>query len=128
MLKKMMIPVIALSVLLTGCSNVKPEVEHTRYVVQGRYYTNNICEDTTGNLWEYSTDTVSNTAVYDSMPVYICLDDAGTPDNIYDDEVLGLVYDRETSVYDQLEDALSSSFELERDGNNIRIQSLKIVE
>ena len=55
------------------------------------------------------------------MPVYICFDDAGTPDTIYDDEVLGLVYDRETAIYDQLEDALSESFDIERNGNNIHI-------
>ena len=84
---------IALSVLLTGCSvnPTQPEVEHTRYVAQGKYYTLGVCEDINGNIWEYSTDTISKLAVYDSMPVYICLDDAGTPDDIYDDEVLGLV-------------------------------------
>jgi hypothetical protein len=120
MLKKIMFLAIALSVLLTGCGS-KPEVEHTRYTVQGRYYTLGICEDINGNVWEYSTDVISKINVYNEMPVYICLDDAGTPDNIYDDVVLGLVYDRETSVYDQLEDALADSFAIERDGNNIRI-------
>lgn len=127
MLKKL-IPAIALSVLLTGCGTTKsqPEVEHTRYTTPGRYYTLGICEDVNGNVWEYSTDTISKINVYDAMPVYICFDDAGTPDNIYDDEVLGLVYDRETSVYDQLEDALSESFAIERDGNNIHIKSLEV--
>lgn len=126
MLKKMMIIVIFLSIFLTGCGDAQtpaqPEVEHARYTAQGRYYTLGICEDVNGNVWEYSTDTISKINVYDAMPVYICFDDAGTPDNIYDDEVLGLVFNRETSVYDQLEDALSSSFELEREGNNIRIR------
>ena len=56
------------------------------------------------------------------MPVYICFDDAGTPDNIYDDIVLGVVYDRETAIYDSLEVSLSQSFELERDGNIIHIK------
>lgn len=121
MLRKTILLAIALSVLLTGCGSAQPQVEHNRYTTQGRYYTNGICEDINGNLWEYSTDVVSKTNVYDAMPVYICFDDAGTPNNIYDDEVLGLVYDRETAIYDKLEDTLSESFELERDGNNIRI-------
>lgn len=122
MLRKTMLSAIAMSVLLTGCSNAQPEVEHNRYVMQGRYYTSNICEDTNGNMWKYSTTTVSNTDVYDSMPVYICFDDAGTPDDIYDDEVLGLVYDRETAIYDELESTLSEAFVVERDGNHIRIR------
>lgn len=106
---------------LSGCATTKPEPEHTRYVMQGRCYERNIWEDTTGNLWEYTTDAVSKVLVYDGMPVYICFDDAGTPDNIYDDEVLGLVYDRETAIYDSLEASLSDAFELERDGNMINI-------
>lgn len=118
MIRKAVLPAIALSILLTGCG---AEQQHTRYVAQGRYYADDICEDSSGNLWEYSATTVSNIEVYDGMPVYICFDDAGTPSNIYDDEVLGLVYDRETAVYDELESALSESFELRRDGNNIHI-------
>lgn len=121
MLRRAILPAIALSILLTGCSSPQPEVEHNRYVKQGRYCTNDICEDADGNMWEYSVSTVSNTNVYDSMPVYICFDDAGTPDNIYDDEVLGLVYDRETAIYDSLEASLSESFEVEREGNNLHI-------
>ena len=122
MLRKNLLFIITLSVLLTGCSDAPTEVEHTRYAIQGRYYTLGICEDVNGNIWEYSTDTISKLNVYDAMPVYICLDDAGTPDSIYDDEVLGLVYDRETVVYDQLENTLSDSFEIVRDGNIIRIK------
>ena len=123
MLKKAILSAITLSMLLTGCSSnpTQPEVEHTRYSIQGKYYTLGICKDVNGNVWEYSTDTISKLTVYDAMPVYICLDDAGTPDTIYDDEVLGLVYDRETAIYDQLEDALSESFAIERNGNNIHI-------
>lgn len=128
MLRRTMLSAIALSVLLTGCGKTQPEVEHNRYVMQGRYYTSDICEDTSGNTWDYTTNTISNTDVYDGMPVYICFDDAGTPDNIYDDEVLGLVYDRETAIYDKLEVVLSESFEVERTDNNIRIQSITLKE
>ena len=122
MFKKIILQAIAMSILLTGCNNVQPEVEHTRYATQGRYYTNNICEDANGNMWEYSTTTISNMNVYDGMPVYIGFDNAGTPDNIYDDEVLGLVYDRETAIYDELEKVLAESFEIERNNNNIHIK------
>lgn len=117
MLKKLL-SVMVLSMLLTGCN--KAPVEHNHYVIQGRYYIEHICEDANGDLWEYSAPTISNIAVYDKMPVYICLDDMGTPDNT-DDEILGLVYDRETAIYDKLEAVLSESFEVEREGNNIRI-------
>lgn len=107
---------------LSGCSVAEPEPEHTRYVMQGRCYERNVWEDTTGNLWEYDTDTVSKVPVYDNMPVYICFDDAWTPGNIYDDIVLCVVYDRETAIYNKLETSLSESFTIERDGNIIHIE------
>ena len=121
MLRTSMLSALALSILLTGCGSAQPKVEHTRYTTQGKYYTLGVCEDVNGNVWEYSTDTISKLTVYDAMPVYICLDDAGTPNNIHDDMVLGLVYDRETAIYDKLEDVLSESFTIDRNGNNIHI-------
>lgn len=51
-------------------------------------------------------------------------DDNETPDDI----ILGLVYDRETAIYDALETALSDEFEIERNDNNIRISILKEVK
>ena len=105
---------------LSGCGVAEPE--HNRYVMQGRCYERNVWEDTTGNLWKYTTEVVSKQQVYIGMPIYICFDDAGTPDNIYDDIALGVVYDRETAIHDSLEVSLSQSFELERDGNIIHIK------
>ena len=58
---------------------------------------------------------------YDHQPIFALIDDNGTPDHIYDDEVYGLVLDRETKVYDELEAALSDSFVVERNGNVISI-------
>ena len=46
-------------------------------------------------------------------------------DDITDDIILGLVYDRNTAIYDDLETALSDKFELERDGNNIHIKEVQ---
>ena len=118
--------------MTTGCNNNSstPNVESQQYTTYGRYYTN-ICVDDIehigavetedGNVWGYSTDTVSDIDVYNGMPVWVAFDDNGTPNDIYDDTILGLVYDRNTAIYDALETALSDKFELEREGNNIHI-------
>lgn len=105
-------------------ADVVQEVEHTRYTAYGRYYTEGTVITNDGNEWSYSTDTVSDKAPYDAMPVWIGFDDNGTTD-ITDDIILGLVYDRETAIYDALETALNEEFELERDGNNIQIGGMK---
>lgn len=104
--------------------DVVQEVEHTRYTAYGRYYTEGTVITNDGNEWSYSTDTVSDKAPYDAMPVWIGFDDNGTAD-ITDDIILGLVYDRETAIYDALETALNDEFDLERDGNNIQIGGMK---
>lgn len=113
--------------MTTGCTTT-PKVESQQYTTYGRYYTDGTVITDDGNdalWWEYSTDTISNRTPYDGMPVWVAFDDNATPDILKDDIVLGLVYDMETAIYDELETALGDSFELERDGNNIRIQTLK---
>ena len=110
----------------------KTKSEPLTYTSYGRYDTNISMNGRTfkgfitndGMAWEYDTDTVSNKSVYDGMPVWIGFSDNGTPDDITDDVPLGLVYDRETAIYDELEDALSDSFELERTNNNIYIKGI----
>ena len=94
---------------------------HTRYTAYGRYYTNGTVITNDGNEWSYTTDTISDKTPTDHMPVWIGFDDNGTPNNITDDIVLGLVYDIHTAIYDALETELSKEFELEREGNTIRI-------
>lgn len=109
---------------LVSISNVKPQT----YTAYGRYYTDGTVITNDGYDafgWEYSTDTISGMTPYDAMPVWIGFSDNGTPDYIKDDIVLGLVYDRNTAIYDDLEDALGDKFELERDNNNIRIKGDK---
>ena len=98
---------------------------HTRYTAYGRYYTNGTAITNDGNEWSYITDTISDKTPYDGIPVWIGFDDNATPNDITDDIVLGLVYDRDTAIYDALETALSEEFELERESNNIRIQTLE---
>lgn len=101
------------------------KVEHTKYTAYGRYYTDGTVITADCNEWAYSTDIISDKTPYDGMPVWIGFDDNGTPDNITDDIVLGLVYDLETAIYDDLEDALGDKFEIERDGNNINIKGMR---
>ena len=103
----------------------KPEIQSTQYTAYGRYYTNGTVITNDGNEWEYSTDLISDKVPTDAMPVWVAFDDNGTPDNITDDIVLGIVYDRNTAVYDDLEMTLGGTFELERDGNNIKIGGIK---
>ena len=109
--------------MLTGCTTDEPKV-HTRYTTQGRYYTDGTVITEDGNEWGYATDIISDQTPTDAMPVWAGFDDNGTPDDITDDIILGLVYDRNTAIYDALETALSDKFILERDGNNIKIQEV----
>jgi hypothetical protein len=97
------------------------EQVHTRYTAFGRYYTDGTVITDDGNEWAYTTDTISDKTPTDAMPVWIGFDDNGTPTDITDDIVLGLVYDVYTAIYDALEVELSQEFELERDGNHIQI-------
>jgi hypothetical protein len=122
MKKRLIATVLLCTALLGGCTKSEPpKAEPVRYTAYGRYYTNGTVITNDGNEWSYSTDTVSDKTPYDTMPVWIGFDDNGTPNNIYDDIILGLVYDRNTAIYDELETALSDKFELERNENNIHI-------
>jgi hypothetical protein len=114
---------------LIGCTTEKAEPQ--TYTAYGRYYTNIevegigiiegvITDD--GNVWEYHTDTISDRTPSDAMPVWVGFNDNGTPADITDDIVLGLVYDLNTAIYDDLETALSDKFEVHRNKNNIQIR------
>ena len=121
--------VVCAFLMTTGCNSTEltpktepaPKVKSQRYTAYGRYYTDGTVITNDGNEWTYHTDTISDKTPTDAMPVWIGFDDNGT-DDITDDIILGLVYDRNTAIYDELETALSDSFELEREGNNIKIK------
>lgn len=120
-MKKLLIIALAGTMCLAvGCT--EPQVESQRYTAYGRYYTDGTVITNDGNEWGYSTDIISDQTPTDAMPVWVGFDDNGTPDNITDDIILGLVYDRNTAIYDSLESELSNEFQLERDGNNIYIK------
>ena len=106
---------------LVGCATTEEPKVHTRYVTQGYYYADGTVTTEDGNIWDYHTDTISDKPSYDHQAVNVGFDDNGTPDDITDDIILGLTWDVETSIYDRLETALSDSFDLEREGNNIKI-------
>lgn len=124
---KRIIALIGIAMLLGGCQGkqAEPKVEHTTYILQGRYYVCGevITED--GNVWQYSQDIISERESYDNEPIFAIFDDNGTPSDIYDDEIYGVVLDRETAVYDELERELSEAFIVERNGNIISISQGK---
>lgn len=134
MLKKLLVITAIASIALTGCAQApteKPkeqEVESEVYFVNGRYYiddSNNgtiITED--GNIWGYTQEVISEEPSYNNEPVIVGFDDKGTT-QLEDDEVLGVILDRNTQIYDALEASLSEEFDIEREGNNIKIHNLK---
>ena len=125
MKKKIAIALVGVTMLLSGCtkeSQVIAEVHPVTYVTAGRYYTDGTVVTEDGNVWGYFQDIISEKESYDDEPIYALFDDNGTPDNIYDDEILGVVLDRETAIYDELEVALSDSFTVERNGNIISVK------
>ena len=124
MIKKIILALLGVSLLLTGCGEVPeqegPVLESKTYIMSGRYYTAGELFTDDGNYWEYSQDIISSKPSYDSEPVYALISDMGTA-NKFDDEVLGLVLDRETAIYDELEIRLSEEFSVERDGNKLHL-------
>lgn len=124
MKNKIILALVGATMLLSGCTKepqVIAEVESTTYITAGRYYTCGEIITSDGNVWDYSQDTISEAPSYDDEPIYALFDDNGTPNNIYDDEILGVVLDRETAIYDELETALSESFAVERNGNVLSV-------
>ena len=120
---RLVVTTLLCSALLGGCAKSEAPKVHAQYTAYGRYYTDGTVLTNDGNAWNYSTDIISDKTPTDGMPVLAGFDDNGTPNNIEDDVILGLVYDRNTAIYDALETALSDKFELERDGNDIKIKS-----
>lgn len=128
-MKKLVTLALAGAMALTvGCTTTEEPTSKSdpqRYTAYGRYYTDGTVITNDGNEWGYTTETISEQTPYDNMPIWIGFDDNGTPNDIQDDIIVGIVYDRITAIYDELETALGDSFELERDGNNIRIMNLE---
>ena len=81
---------LMLAAQLTGaCATTAPSANV--YTLDGIY-----CVDTVytsdGNRWDYDmVDYVGDVPAYDGMPVTVWLSNNGTPDDMTDDVVLGLV-------------------------------------
>ena len=86
------IAALMLAAQLTGaCATTAPSASANVYTLDGIY-----CVDTVytsdGNHWGYDmVDTIDGIPTYDGMPVTVWLSDNGTPDDVTDDVVLGLV-------------------------------------
>lgn len=81
-MKKLFIVALA-ALCLCGCA----EPEHKIYTTSGHYYANGevITED--GNIWGFQQSDIYK----DGQPVEVIMNDAGTPDYIYDDEIMALI-------------------------------------
>lgn len=89
--------VIALAALcLTGCSPAV-ETEAEMYIVPGYYYTSGEVVTFDGNVWEYPQDIISDAPSYNGEPVFALFYDNRTPDYIYDDSIVSLVYNRDAA-------------------------------
>ena len=83
---------LMLAAQLTGaCAITAPSASANVYTLDGIY-----CVDTVytsdGNRWGYDmVDYVGDVPAYDGMPVTVWMSDNGTPDDVTDDVVLGLV-------------------------------------
>lgn len=83
---------LMLAAQLTGaCATTAPSTPANIYTLDGIYCVDEIFTGD-GNRWGYDMlDYVGDVPAYDGMPVTVWLSDNGTPDDVTDDIVLGLV-------------------------------------
>ena len=86
------IAALMLAAQLTGaCATTAPSASANVYTLDGIYCVDEVFTSD-GNRWGYDMlDYVGGVPAYDGMPVTVWLSDNGTPDNMTDDIVLGLV-------------------------------------
>ena len=83
---------LMLAAQLTGaCATTAPSASANVYTLDGIYCVDEVFTSD-GNRWGYDVvDTIDGIPAYDGMPVTVWMSDNGTPDNVTDDVVLGLV-------------------------------------
>lgn len=83
---------LMLAAQLTGaCATTAPSTTANIYTLDGIYCVDEVYTGD-GNRWGYDMlDYVGDIPTYDGMPVTVWLSDNGTPDDVTDDVVLGLV-------------------------------------
>lgn len=83
---------LMLAAQLTGaCATTAPSASDNVYALDGIYCVDEVYTSD-GNHWDYDMlDYVGDVPTYDGMPVTVWLSDNGTPDDVTDDVILGLV-------------------------------------
>lgn len=83
---------LMLAAQLSGaCATTAPSASANVYTLDGIYCVDEVYTSD-GNHWSYDmVDTIDGIPAYDGMPVTVWLSDNGTPDDMTDDVVLGLV-------------------------------------
>ena len=83
---------LMLAAQLTGaCATTAPSASANVYALDGIYCVDEVYTSD-GNRWGYDVvDTIDGIPAYDGMPVTVWLSDNGTPNDMTDDIVLGLV-------------------------------------
>ena len=86
------IAALMLAAQLSGaCATTAPSASANVYTVDGIYCVDEVFTSD-GNRWGYDVvDTIDGIPAYDGMPVTVWLSDNGTPDDVTDDFILGLV-------------------------------------
>jgi major membrane immunogen (membrane-anchored lipoprotein) len=82
MKKKIIIALVGLAMLCTGCTK---QTESEMYIASGHYYAGGEIVTEDGNIWGYTSEIFD-----DSFPVYVLFDNNGT-ESIYDDIIVGIV-------------------------------------
>ena len=83
---------LMLAAQLSGaCATTAPSASANVYTLDGIYCVDEVYTSD-GNHWSYDmVDTIDGIPTYDGMPVTVWLSDNGTPDDVTDDFILGLV-------------------------------------
>ena len=83
---------LMLAAQLSGaCATTAPSASANVYTLDGIYCVDEVFTSD-GNHWSYDIlDYVGDIPAYDGMPVTVWMSDNGTPDDVTDDVVLGLV-------------------------------------
>ena len=86
------IAALMLAAQLTGaCATTAPSASDNVYTLDGIYCVDEVYTSD-GHHWSYDMlDYVGDVPTYDGMPVTVWLSDNGTPDDVTDDVILGLV-------------------------------------
>ena len=91
MTAKLLAALMLAAQLSSACATTAPSASANVYTLDGIYCVDEVYTSD-GNHWGYDmVDTIDGIPAYDGMPVTVWMSDNGTPDDVTDDVVLGLV-------------------------------------